>query len=344
MRGAGPLDFTELVLESCAHLLALSDLDVDEVEGRTLAERAIADGSASCPGSVGSRQGGDPSEEALRRTGHPSGTLLATAPCLGSGHQDRPRGDAPSEQGGWRRTMRSTTPRVSCHRKRGDAVQKERRAGRRYTPVMSRPLRQPSTRCSLRTRSAMRLRRAPPRPRRPDLMAFVVRRERPEDEREISEVVAAAFRDASVADFHGVDPRVGGLRLRADVRRRRRGRSHRGLRDAELRRPRRRAGRQAANAHLVAVRPDRQRQEFGAAVVRAAVSAADERGEPLVLVEGIPAYYPRFGFMSATGLGLERPDERIPDQAWLALPLSAYDPSIRGRVVYPSFFPGPPGA
>ena len=63
-----------------------------------------------------------------------------------------------------------------------------------------------------------------------------------------------------------------------------------------------------------------------------------------MLVEGIPAYYPRFGFMSATALGLERPDERIPDQAWLALPLSAYDPSIRGRVVYPPFFPGPPGA
>jgi len=25
-------------------------------------------------------------------------------------------------------------------------------------------------------------------------------------------------------------------------------------------------------------------------------------------------------------------------------PLSAYDPVLRGRVVYPSFFPGPPGA
>ncbi|MGH3018321.1 MAG: thymidine phosphorylase, partial [Gaiellaceae bacterium] len=33
VRGAGPPDFTELVLESCAHLLALSDLEVDEGEG-----------------------------------------------------------------------------------------------------------------------------------------------------------------------------------------------------------------------------------------------------------------------------------------------------------------------
>ena len=47
VRGDGPPDFTELVLESCAHLLALSDLEVDEVEGRTLAEGAIADGSAA---------------------------------------------------------------------------------------------------------------------------------------------------------------------------------------------------------------------------------------------------------------------------------------------------------
>ncbi|MGH3142613.1 MAG: thymidine phosphorylase [Gaiellales bacterium] len=66
VRGAGPPDFTELVLESCAHLLALSDLEVDEVEGRTLAEGAIAAGSAEA---VWERwiaaQGGDPSEAAL---------------------------------------------------------------------------------------------------------------------------------------------------------------------------------------------------------------------------------------------------------------------------------------
>jgi putative acetyltransferase len=175
-------------------------------------------------------------------------------------------------------------------------------------------------------------------------MALVVRRERPEDEREISEVVAAAFRDASVADFtesirasagyvpeltfvgEEEDGRIAGYAMLSYV----------GLAGGPVDR--------LLTLTPVAVRPDRQRRGVGAAVVRAAVSAADERGEPLVLVEGIPAYYPRFGFMSATALGLERPDERIPDQAWLALPLSAYDPSIRGRVVYPSFFPGPPGA
>ena len=94
----------------------------------------------------------------------------------------------------------------------------------------------------------------------------------------------------------------------------------------------------------MAVRPDRQRRGVGVAIVQAAVAAAEERGEPLVLVEGVPAYYPRFGFRSASALGLEKPDERIPEDAWLALPLSAHDPSVRGRVVYPDFFPPPPGA
>jgi pyrimidine-nucleoside phosphorylase len=46
VRGNGPPDFTELVLDACARLLALSDLGIDEAEGRRLAEAAIADGSA----------------------------------------------------------------------------------------------------------------------------------------------------------------------------------------------------------------------------------------------------------------------------------------------------------
>jgi putative acetyltransferase len=162
-------------------------------------------------------------------------------------------------------------------------------------------------------------------------MALVVRPERPGDEREISDVVAAAFGDASVAEFSEAIRASEGY-------------------VAELTFVGEEGGRIAGYCMLsyvgvdggpvdrlltltpVAVRPDRQRQGVGSAVVRAALSAADERGEPLVLVEGIPAYYPRFGFVSATELGID------------AVPLTAYDPSIRGRVIYPSFFPEPPGA
>ena len=92
----------------------------------------------------------------------------------------------------------------------------------------------------------------------------------------------------------------------------------------------------------VAVRPDRQRRAVGSALVRAALQAADERGEPLVLVEGVPAYYPRFGFELATPLGLVRPSPAIPDEAWMVKRLRAYDPGIRGRIVYPPWIPAGP--
>jgi len=66
LRGEGPPDFTELVLVSAGHLLALSDLGVDHEEGRGRAAAAIADGSAVASYERWIRaQGGDPDESAL---------------------------------------------------------------------------------------------------------------------------------------------------------------------------------------------------------------------------------------------------------------------------------------
>jgi putative acetyltransferase len=172
-------------------------------------------------------------------------------------------------------------------------------------------------------------------------MALGIRPERPEDEGAIAAVVAAAFEDASVAEFTAAirsspgyvpdltfvaedDGDLVGFTMLSVVP----------LED----------GRPLLTLTPMAVRPDRQHEGIGAALVEAAIAAAEARSEPLVLVEGVPAYYPRFGFRSATELGLLRPDERIPEAAWLALPLRAYEPAIRGRVVYPDFFPPPPGA
>jgi putative acetyltransferase len=90
----------------------------------------------------------------------------------------------------------------------------------------------------------------------------------------------------------------------------------------------------------MAVRPDRQRSGVGIAVVNGALEAADARGEPLVLCEGVPDYYPRFGFELARPLGFEPPHDGIPETAWMVKRLSAYDPAIRGRVVYPPAFDG----
>jgi putative acetyltransferase len=95
------------------------------------------------------------------------------------------------------------------------------------------------------------------------------------------------------------------------------------------------SGRRLLELGPIAVRPDRQRAGIGSKLVRAALAIADARGEPLVLVLGHSAYYPRFGFRRASTLGLERPDPHIPDAAFMAVPLAAYDPSIRGRIVFP---------
>jgi pyrimidine-nucleoside phosphorylase len=68
VRGEGPPDFTELVLDACARLLALSDLGVGSDEGRRRAEAAIADGSALQVYERWVRaQGGDPDPDVLPR-------------------------------------------------------------------------------------------------------------------------------------------------------------------------------------------------------------------------------------------------------------------------------------
>jgi pyrimidine-nucleoside phosphorylase len=61
LEGGGPDDLRELVLSAAALLLSLSDLDIDEAEGRRRAEQAVADGSALATWKAWIRaQGGDP--------------------------------------------------------------------------------------------------------------------------------------------------------------------------------------------------------------------------------------------------------------------------------------------
>ncbi len=66
IKGEGPPDFLELLLAASSRLLAISDLGVDEQEGRVRATQAIADGSAFEAYERWIRaQGGDPDESAL---------------------------------------------------------------------------------------------------------------------------------------------------------------------------------------------------------------------------------------------------------------------------------------
>ena len=97
-------------------------------------------------------------------------------------------------------------------------------------------------------------------------------------------------------------------------------------------------GRDVLQLSPLSVAPDRQSEGIGSALSRKALRLADERGEPLVVVLGHPTYYPRFGFRPASSLGIEPPDPSMPDEAFMVVPLGAYDPTLRGRVTFPPAF------
>ncbi len=54
----------------------------------------------------------------------------------------------------------------------------------------------------------------------------------------------------------------------------------------------------------VAVHPGRQGQGIGSALVRAGLAGMRQAGHRVVMVEGNPRYYMRFGFLDATPLGI----------------------------------------
>ncbi|GAA2284439.1 N-acetyltransferase [Streptomyces ruber] len=87
----------------------------------------------------------------------------------------------------------------------------------------------------------------------------------------------------------------------------------------------------------VAVRPDRQREGAGGAVVRAVLAEARARGERLVLVLGHPGYYPRFGFTPASAYGI-RAGFDVPDEAMMALVLDGSPSVTPGMIKYPAAF------
>jgi pyrimidine-nucleoside phosphorylase len=125
IRGHGPADFTELVLESVAHLLALSDLGVTEEEGRRRAEDAVAGGAAFEAYERWIRaQHGDPDVDVLPRASivsevrSPRAGVVATLGAIRIGN-------AALHLGAGRRTKEDTIDHavgVVCLKKRGDAV------------------------------------------------------------------------------------------------------------------------------------------------------------------------------------------------------------------------------
>jgi putative acetyltransferase len=92
------------------------------------------------------------------------------------------------------------------------------------------------------------------------------------------------------------------------------------------------------NLTPMSVRPDRQRVGVGTSLIRDALGRAERAGEPAVMVEGIPAYYPRFGFERASALGFVPAHPKIPDDAFMVKRLPGYRSDLAGRIVYPAAF------
>jgi pyrimidine-nucleoside phosphorylase len=125
LRGEGPPDFTELVLSACAHLLAFSDLGIDEATGHERAAAAVQDGSALAAYERWiAAQGGNPSEEAL-----PSAPVVRAVQAPRGGYVGAigavDVGLAALRLGAGRRTKDDEIDHavgVVCLKKRGDAV------------------------------------------------------------------------------------------------------------------------------------------------------------------------------------------------------------------------------
>ena len=126
LRGEGPDDFTELVLDASAHLLTLSDLDVGATEAWELAQAAIDDGSGLDRYERWiTAQGGDPREDAL-----PSAPVVRTVTSARSGFVTGlgaiAVGTAALHLGAGRRTKADSIDHavgVRVLRKRGDRIE-----------------------------------------------------------------------------------------------------------------------------------------------------------------------------------------------------------------------------
>jgi pyrimidine-nucleoside phosphorylase len=126
VRGQGPPDFTELVLDACARLLALSDLGVDLNEGRARAEAAVADGSAEATWNRWiEAQGGTTDESALERAPLVREVVAARGGVVE--HLDAIRiGGAALHLGAGRQVKTDSIDHavgIVCRRKRGDTVE-----------------------------------------------------------------------------------------------------------------------------------------------------------------------------------------------------------------------------
>ena len=83
----------------------------------------------------------------------------------------------------------------------------------------------------------------------------------------------------------------------------------------------------------VGVEPRLQRAGIGAALMHAVIAAADALDEPLIVLLGHPAYYPRFGFVPAASVGIAPPEPGW-QEAFMARTLTTYETTMTGEFRY----------
>ena len=162
---------------------------------------------------------------------------------------------------------------------------------------------------------------------------MIIRAETTTDHEAIRRVVDAAFGDTITGDLvaaiRASDRFVPELSLVAGARGQTLGHVMSSYVDVEP------GARQVLQVGPLAVAPSHQGTGIGSALMEETIRIADARGEPLLLIEGNPKYYERFGFTRADAAGIEPPPETPGPQYFMFRPLASYDPSFRGRAVYP---------
>lgn len=89
----------------------------------------------------------------------------------------------------------------------------------------------------------------------------------------------------------------------------------------------------------LAVHPSYQNQKIGSQLVRSAIEIADNAGEQLIVLEGDPKYYSRFGFEFSElyDVYINLPDW-APKEAAQIYKLTNFEPNLKGKVLYPIAF------
>ena len=89
----------------------------------------------------------------------------------------------------------------------------------------------------------------------------------------------------------------------------------------------------------IGVEPTLQRRGIGSALMRETAARAAAAGEPGIALLGSPLYYPRFGYVPATSMGVEPPETEWGEHFQL-LPLPGWPDDVRGTFRYAAPFQG----